>query len=181
MRVLLHVDAFGEKQVLAKAVEIDGVHGAIEHVGARSTRLLTSQNIHLLIPNSTLLENTVVNWTLSGEKYFTRVSVGVAYGSPAEKVAALILEAATATSKVLDAPKPQVFFTDFGDNALGFEIHCWIKMRRMMDKRRAESDLRFNIDRLFREHNVCIAFPQRDLHLDTARPLEIRILPEKDE
>ncbi len=157
-------------------VEVDDVHGIIQHVGARSTRVLTSQNIHLLIPNSSLLENTVVNWTLSGEKYCTRVSVGVAYGSPTEKVAALILEASANTKTILDAPKPQVFFTDFGDNALGFEVHVWIKMRRIMDKRRAESELRFEIDRLFREHDICIAFPQRDLHLDTTRPLEIRMV-----
>lgn len=162
-------------------VEVDGVHGIIQHVGARSTRVLTSQNIHLLIPNSSLLENTVVNWTLSGEKYCTRVSVGVAYGSPTEKVAALILEAAANTKTILDAPKPQVFFTDFGDNALGFEVHVWIKMRRIMDKRRAESELRFEIDRLFSEHDICIAFPQRDLHLDTTRPLEIRMVKDEDE
>ncbi len=162
-------------------VEVDSVHGIIQHVGARSTRVLTSQNIHLLIPNSSLLENTLINWTLSGEKYCTRVNVGVAYGSPTEKVAALILEASANTKAILDSPKPQVFFTDFGDNALGFEVHAWIKMRRIMDKRRAESDLRFEIDRLFREHDICIAFPQRDLHLDTSRPLEIRMVRDDDE
>lgn len=160
-------------------VEVDGVHGIIEHVGARSTRLLTSQNIHLLIPNSSLLENTVVNWSLSGEKFFTKVGVGVAYGSPTDQVAALIREAATATKAVLDTPKPIVFFTDFGDNALGFEVHFWIRMRRITDKRLAESELRFNIDRLFREHDICISYPQRDVHLDTLRPLEVRIV--KDE
>lgn len=160
-------------------VEVDGVHGIIEHVGARSTRLLTSQNIHLLIPNSTLLENTVVNWSLSGEKFFTKVAVGVAYGSPTDQVASLIREAAGITKAVLDTPKPIVAFTDFGDNALAFEVHFWIRMRRITDKRMAESDLRFNIDRLFREHNICIAFPQRDVHLDTLRPLEVRVVQER--
>ncbi len=162
-------------------VEVDGVHGIIQHVGARSTRLLTSQNIHLLIPNSSLLENTVVNWTLSGEKYCTKVSVGVSYGSPTERVAELILEAAANSQYVLDAPKPQVFFTDFGDNALGFDVHFWIKMRRIMDKRRAESEIRFEIDRLFAANGICIAFPQRDLHLDTTRPLEIRLVKEEEQ
>lgn len=157
-------------------VEIDGVHGIIQQVGARSTRLLTAQNIHLLIPNSSLLENTVVNWSLSGEKYCIRVTVGVAYGSPTDRVAALIQQAAAESERILDTPKPIVLFVDFGDNALGFEVHCWVKMRRLMDKRLAESDLRFRIDRLFREHDICIAFPQRDLHLDTSRPLEIRLL-----
>lgn len=162
-------------------VEVDGVHGIIQHMGARSTRLLTSQNIHLLIPNSSLLENTVVNWSLSGEKFCTKVSVGVAYGSSTTKVAELLLQATANCKSALDAPKPQVFFTDFGDNTLGFDVHFWIKMRRIMDKRNAESELRFEIDRLFAENNICIAFPQRDLHLDTTKPLEIRLVNSDDE
>jgi potassium-dependent mechanosensitive channel len=159
-------------------VELNGIHGHIRHIGARSTRLHTSENIDLLIPNSQLLENVVTNWTLTDEKLRTSVTVGVVYGAPTERVMQLLMEATTEAKGVLPAPKPVILFTDFSDNALIFEIHFWVKMRRIMDKRLVESTIRFNIDRLFRENDIIIAFPQRDVHIDTINPIEIRMVDE---
>ena len=109
-------------------VELNGIHGHIRHIGARSTRLHTSETIDLLIPNSQLLENVVTNWTLTDEKLRTSVTVGVVYGAPTERVMQLLMEATTEAKGVLPARKPVILFTDFSDNALIFEIHFWVKI-----------------------------------------------------
>jgi small-conductance mechanosensitive channel len=77
----------------------------------------------------------------------------------------------------LDRPEPIVLFSAFGDNALIFEVHFWVKVRSIMDRLQIESDIRFRIDHLFREAGIVIAFPQRDLHFDTDRPLSVQLLP----
>ena len=76
----------------------------------------------------------------------------------------------------MKSPAPIVLFTEFGDNSLNFEIHFWITMRRTMDRRMIESDIRYRIDNLFNEAGIVIAFPQRDVHLDAQRPLDIRVV-----
>ena len=161
-------------------VEINGVYGHIRHIGARSTRLHTAENIDLLIPNSQLLENVVINWTLTDEKLRTSVSVGVSYGSPTELVTELLMKSATGSKRILDSPKPIILFTGFGDNSLAFELHFWLKMRRIMDKRQAESEVYYNIDRLFRENNIVISFPQRDVHLDAVKAIDVRVIQDQD-
>ena len=157
-------------------VELNGIYGHIRHIGARSTRLHLSENIDLLIPNSQLLENVVTNWTLTDEKLRTNVKLGVAYGSETELVIQLLMEATEGVKGVLSVPKPIILFTEFADNSLNFEIHFWVKMRRIMEKRLVESTVRFNIDRLFRENDVVIAFPQRDVHIDTSNPIPIQMI-----
>jgi small-conductance mechanosensitive channel len=104
------------------------------------------------------------------------VIVGVVYGSPVSEVERLLIQAATEHKKVLRTPEPFVLFNDFGDNALIFEIHFWISISRLMERLMIESAIRFRIDDLFRAAGIVIAFPQRDVHLDTQRPLELRIV-----
>ena len=82
--------------------------------------------------------------------------------------------------KVLKEPEPFVLFNDFGDNALIFAVHFWISIRRIIERRLIESSVRFRVDALFREAGIVIAFPQRDIHLDTQRPLELRIMGHKE-
>jgi potassium efflux system protein len=91
-----------------------------------------------------------------------------------------MLQVADEHKKVKKSPKPFVLFNDFGDNALIFDLYFWISMIRVMDRRIIESDLRFHIDNLFREAGIVIAFPQRDIHLDTQKPLEFRLVNDKD-
>jgi small-conductance mechanosensitive channel len=88
----------------------------------------------------------------------------------------LILQAISEQSPVLSFPPPVVLFRDFGDDALLFETRFWIEMRTMLDRLKIESDVRFRIDDLFREAGIVIAFPQRDVHLDTTTPLEVRMV-----
>ena len=77
---------------------------------------------------------------------------------------------------MLKTPKPIVLFTEFGDNSLNFEVHFWVRMRRLMDRKMTESDIRYRIDALFREAGIVIAFPQRDVHFDAVKPVEVRVL-----
>lgn len=147
-------------------LEVEDAKGVVEEINTRSTRIRRVDGVHLLIPNSKLLENTVVNWTLVDKLVRTSVKIGVAYGSPAKKVAALIMQAAEEEKEVLQDPKPLVTFEDFGDNSLVFEVTYWIHSNVEGGLRVTRSNIRFRLDELFEAHNIVIAFPQRDVHLD---------------
>lgn len=159
-------------------VQIGDLYGTIQRIGARSTQVRTSSNIDIIVPNSSFLEQNVINWTLADNRVRTKVVVGVNYGSPTDLVSKLMYRAASEHGKVLKSPEPVVLFTDFGDNALVFEVHFWIHMRSQFERLTIESDLRFRIDGMCREAGVGIAFPQRDIHLDTVKPLEVRVIPQ---
>jgi small-conductance mechanosensitive channel len=159
-------------------IQIDGLYGTVSQIGARSTRVTTANNVEIIVPNSSFLENNVVNWTLSDDRVRTMVAVGVAYGSPTRDVSRLLKRAADEHGLVMASPEPFVWFTEFGDNALQFQLHFWLQMKNLSDRLRVESDMRHKIDSLFREARIEIAFPQRDVHLDTLRPLDVRLLPQ---
>ncbi|MFC3093856.1 mechanosensitive ion channel protein [Alteromonas sediminis] len=147
-------------------LEVDDARGTVETINTRSTRIRRVDGVHLLVPNSKLLENTVVNWTHMDRKARTSVRIGVAYGSPCKKVAALIKQAVDDQSEIQHSPEPIVIFDDFGDNALIFEVYFWVNASVERDLRLIRSNVRFRIDELFAQHAIVIAFPQRDLHLD---------------
>ena len=159
-------------------VQVEELIGTVEHIGPRSTRVRSPANMDIIVPNSVFLEKNVVNWTLSDDRHRTFVTVGVAYGSPTRDVANLIRRAVEEHGKVIEKPEPIILFSDFGDNSLVFEAHFWIHMRRMMERRIVESDIRYRIDSLFREAGIVIAFPQRDVHMDSSRPIPIRLVPD---
>jgi potassium efflux system protein len=164
---------------IGNLIEVDGVLGQVEEIGARCTRVRTGENIHILVPNSAFLEKNITNWTLSDQKIRTKVTVGVIYGSPVKEVERLLLKATKENDRILKDPEPFIVFADFGDNALIFEIHFWISIRRVIERRLIESSVRFRVDVLFREAGIVIAFPQRDVHLDMQRPLEFRLTNSK--
>ncbi|GAA0854380.1 mechanosensitive ion channel family protein [Aliiglaciecola litoralis] len=149
-------------------LEVDDARGRVEAINTRSTRIRRTDGVHMLIPNSKLLENTVVNWTLMDQLTRTSVRVGVAYGSDCTRVRELIYQAVKEQSEVLPEPDPTVIFDDFGDNALAFEVFFWINAAVERDLRLIRSNIRFRIDQLFRENEVVISFPQRDVHIDGA-------------
>jgi len=162
-------------------VEIEGMFAMVEEIGARCTRIRTGGNVQILVPNSSFLEKNIINWTLSDKEVRAQVTVGVVYGSPVREVERLMLRVADEHTKVKKAPKPFVLFNDFGDNSLIFDLYFWISMNRIMDRRIIESDIRFHIDELFREAGIVIAFPQRDVHLDTQKPLEFRLVKDQSD
>jgi len=147
-------------------LEMGEIRGTVEAVNTRSTRIRRNDGVHILIPNSYLLENTVVNWTLVDKLMRTTVRVGVAYGSDVKKVKAIMEQAASEHDEVLNDPPASVFFEDFGDNALIFDINLWIDTGEERDLRRIRSDLRFRLEELFEAANIVVAYPQRDIHID---------------
>ena len=98
-------------------LEVGDARGSVEAINTRSTRIRRTDGVHMLIPNSALLENTVVNWTLVDRVTRTTVRVGVAYGSPVRSVAELIEQAVCEQDSVLKEPEPLVIFEDFGQCA----------------------------------------------------------------
>jgi small-conductance mechanosensitive channel len=162
-------------------VEIDSSSGVVERIGNRSTRIRRVDGVHMLVPNSHMLERTVVNWTLIDRRIRSVVRVGVAYGSPTSKVAELIRQAIDDIPDILKDPDPVIVFEDFGDNALIFEAYFWAELSNQRQQRQIRSDVRFRIDELFQENGIVIAFPQRDVHLAGVSPLEVRLLTGKEE
>jgi small-conductance mechanosensitive channel len=147
-------------------LEVGEAAGTVEAINTRSTRIRRTDGVHMLIPNSALLENTVVNWTLIDNLTRTIVTVGVAYGSPVKRVAELILQATQEHEATLNDPAPLVIFDDFGDSALVFNVFFWVNATAERNLRVVRSDIRFRIVELFEENDIVISFPQRDVHLD---------------
>jgi small-conductance mechanosensitive channel len=157
-------------------IEIDNAMGTVELIGNRSTRIRRTDGVHLLVPNSRLLEQTVINWVLVDKAIRTSVRVGVAYGSPVQTVADLILQAVQEQPDVKEQPPVSVIFEDFGDNALIFDAYFWCDVGGEKILREVRSEVRFRIADLFAQNGITIAFPQRDVHLDSEEPLEIRLV-----
>jgi potassium efflux system protein len=159
-------------------VEVQGTHGVVEAIGARSTRIRASDNTQVIVPNSFLLENKVVNFTLSDDVVRTEIEIGVIYGSPTRDVERIALEVIGSHERVISEPAPRILFASFGDNALVFRALFWLHARTMLERRQVESDVRFQVDDRFRQAGIVIAFPQRDVHLDSTKPLEVRVVTE---
>lgn len=147
-------------------LEVEDSKGIVEEINTRSTRIRRVDGVHMLIPNSKLLENTVTNWTLVDNQVRTSIRIGVAYGSPVKKVAQLIEQATKEQEEVLDNPEVNVLFEDFGDNALIFEAIFWVNSSAEGGLRRVRSKIRFRLEELFNQDEIIVAYPQRDLHLD---------------
>ena len=144
-------------------VEIKGLQGTIKHIGARSTEILTLDQVAIIVPNSSFLENEVINRRHGNSVTRLQIPVGVAYGSDITKVQTALLEAATAHHDVLYRPKPEVRFQEFGDSSLNFNLLVWTKEPQKQPK--IKSDLNYGIHANLLRHNIEIPFPQRDLHL----------------
>jgi potassium efflux system protein len=157
-------------------VEVEGTHGTVESIGTRSTRIRSVDNTHIILPNSFFLDNKVVNFTLSDDIIRTSVRVGVVYGSPVREVERILRRVVEEHPLILEEREPRIVFADFGSDALVFDVYFWIRARAIIDRRMVESAVRFRIDELFREAGIVIAFPQRDVHVDSVRPVEVRLL-----
>lgn len=144
-------------------IELDDKVGRVEEIKLRTTRAVTIDNKVLVIPNHKYLSNSLYNWTQNGTTTRESVKVGVAYGSDVALVKKLLLQAANEHSKVYQHPAPLVFFENFGDSSLDFKLV--FTLNDSFQAAIPKSDIRFRIDELFREHNVSIPFPQRDIHI----------------
>ena len=137
--------------------------GTITRIGLRSTVFETFDRSEIIVPNGDLIAQKVTNWTFSSKIVRVSLPVGVAYGSPLEKVLEILNEAAAEHSEVLTYPKPDPVFEGFGTSSIDFKLRFWV---HSIDQRlRIRTEVAVIIDRLFREADIVIAFPQQDLHL----------------
>ncbi len=141
----------------------NGLEGHIKKVNMRSTEILTLERSSVLIPNSNLLSDTITNWTLKDNIGRQDIDVGVAYGSNTELVKEVLLGVASEHPKLRRYPVPRVLFKNFGDSSLDLALRFFLI--NINDRHQVGSDLRFAIDKAFRENDITIPFPQRDLHL----------------
>jgi small-conductance mechanosensitive channel len=146
-------------------IEIDGKVGRVVEIKLRTTRAVTIDNKVLVIPNHKYLTSILYNWTENGNLTRENITVGVAYGSDVELVKKLLIEAAKGHPSILKNPEPLVLFTDFGDSSLDFKLI--FTLNNSFEAIMPKSDLRFKVNQLFKEHNITIPFPQRDVHIKT--------------
>ncbi len=144
------------------AIEINGIWGEVRKINVRSTLVQTYDNASLIIPNAEFISSQVTNWSFKDMRLRRTIAVGVAYGSDVNLVKQTLEEIAQKVNWVLKFPVPQVLFSDFGDSALIFRLRVWTDIDHMLT---AESEIRFEIYRLFNERGIEIAFPQLDLHV----------------
>lgn len=145
-------------------IVVDTIDGVVLEIGARSTKVLTNDNITIIVPNSRFITENVTNWQYNDPTVRFRIPVGVAYGSDARLVEKLLLEVAAEEPDVLAEPPPAVRFMAFGDSSLEFELRAW-SSSLVHRKGRLTSSLNFAIYDKFRENGIEIPFPQRDLHV----------------
>lgn len=143
-------------------IELDGHVGRVEEIKLRTTRAVTIDNKVLIIPNHQYLSNSLYNWTQNGKVTRDSVTVGVAYGSDTQLVKSLLIESVSEHPSILKYPEPIVLFDDFGENALNFKVIYSIN--DSFTGIFSQSDIRFKIDKLFRENNIEIPLPQRIIH-----------------
>jgi small-conductance mechanosensitive channel len=149
-------------------IRIGQVFGSVMDVGMRATRVVTRDEVAIIVPNSELITAQVVNHSVPTTNLRITVRVGVAYGSDAARVREVLLGVAQADPELLKEPAPEVRLDDFGDSSLDFSLLVWIRNPR--EDLRAASRLRFAIAAAFRAEGIEIPFPQRDVHLKPAAP-----------
>jgi len=148
---------------LKDIIEVDDKIGKVFEINLRTTRALTIDDKVVIIPNHIFLTNNLYNWTQNGRLIIESLHVGVAYGSDVEKVRDLLIEVAKENNKVAKSKKPSVLFNNFGDSSLEFVLRFSTNQSFILPI--IKSELRFAIDKKFRENNIQIPFPQRDIHI----------------
>ena len=149
-------------------VEVAGVAGQVQHIRARSTVILTNDNIAMIVPNTKFIDSTVTNWTWGDPRVRFRVPIGVAYGSDVGQVCQALIAAGNAHPATLQDPAPTVFLDKFGESSIDFELVVW--SREMSYRpRRYKSDLNFLIEKHLREAGIEIPNPQRDVHIRSGK------------
>ena len=152
-------------------IEVDGKVVKVFEIKLRTTRALTRDDKVIVIPNHKFISDIIYNHTQNQETTRESVNVGVAYGSDVEKVTRLLMDCVQQHPAVLKRPEPLVLFEDFGDSALLFSLKFHIA--DSFTSPLIKSDLRYSIDRAFRENQVTIPFPQRDIHLYQHAPFNV--------
>jgi small-conductance mechanosensitive channel len=145
-------------------IQVGDVYGDVVSISMRSTTVVTNDNISVIVPNSEFISSTVVNWSHTDRNVRFNIPVGVAYKEDPEKVRDLLLQIAGNEEGVLKKPVPDVLFDEFGDSSLNFNLRVWTDTYTTTPGI-LKSRLYFEIFKKFKEKNIEIPFPQRDLHI----------------
>jgi small-conductance mechanosensitive channel len=173
--IILFERPFGVGDVL----DVGGHKGTLTSIGLRASVLQLWDSTETLFPNSYLLENALTNWTYSNRIVRFTIPVGVAYGSDTRRVMQVLEGVLNRHGQIEPSPAPQVLFVDFGPSALVFEVRFWLNVLKT-NAAQVSSDLRHMIAGAFSENGIVIAFPQSDVHLDAARPLQVEVVSRAD-
>jgi small-conductance mechanosensitive channel len=144
-------------------IQVKDIRGTVQNIGLRATRVLSRDEVTVIVPNSDLITAQVVNYSVPTNRMRIWVGVGVAYGTLPERVREVLLAVAAASQGVLSDPPPEVRLERFGDSALEFALLCWIEEAR--EDLRTQSRLRIEIAVAFEAAGIHIPFPQREVHL----------------
>ncbi|MEM8674127.1 MAG: mechanosensitive ion channel domain-containing protein [Cyanobacteria bacterium P01_G01_bin.67] len=148
-------------------IKVNDLIGTVRNIGSRSTEILTQDHIAIIIPNSQLLDNQLLNWNHRDSHSRLRIPIGVSYNSDLRKVRAALLSAAKKHPDILRAPRPQIFFQKFNHSSLDFELLVWI--RDPKKQFRITSDLNYLIMASLRRYEIEIPFPQTDVNFNSPR------------
>lgn len=159
-------------------LDVEGIVGTVTEINTRSSVIRSADEVETVIPNSLFLENRVTNWTLTNARVRRSIKVGVSYGTSPQKVMEILMQAAARHGLICKDPAPYAVFEDFGDNAIVFSIYYWIDMSAGANSKVIASDLRLMIEKHFTEAGIGVPFPQREMHLSTDTPIEVRIIKE---
>ncbi len=167
---------FEQPMRVGDIVTVDGVSGKVSKIRIRATTIINWDRQELIIPNKQIITGQFINWSLSDPVTRIRVPVGIAYGSDVTQALLLIQKAAEEHPAVLKDPAPSVIFASFGDNALQLELRVFVE--DLENFIMVKSELHSAINDKLNDANIVIAFPQRDVHLNTSEPLEIHLTRE---
>jgi small-conductance mechanosensitive channel len=149
-------------------VEVGGTSGKVREIGMRATTLSTFEGADVVVPNGVLLNEKLINWTLSDMDRRIDVNVGVAYGSDPNRVLQLLMEVTRSTDGIAKTPEPTVLFVGFGANSLDFAIRSWTN--NFDDWVKIRSSLTVRVHDALKGAGIEIPFPQHDLHLRSVSP-----------
>jgi potassium efflux system protein len=150
-------------------VTVGGINGTIAKIRMRATTIIDWDRKELVVPNKEFITTQLVNWTLADTTLRVIVKVGIAYGSDTRLATELLYKVAADCEEVLEDPAPRVIFAEFGDSTLNFELRAFVNSPELV--RHLPHELNMAIDDAFREHDIEIAFPQRDLHIRSSEPV----------
>jgi small-conductance mechanosensitive channel len=144
-------------------IEYNNIVARVTRIDLRTSRVITRDGNRILIPNSMLISNEITNWSISNPDTRFTIEVGVAYGSDVVLVKGVLLDCANDHHDVIRKNDTIVLFNEFADSSLNFKLMFWCS--KTWDENQYKSEIRFAIDKAFRENNIRIPFPQRDLHV----------------
>ena len=145
-------------------IEVSGITGDVVNISMRATSIITNDNISIIIPNSEFVSSTVINWSYTDRNVRFNFPVGVSYKEDPQNIKKLLLQVADENKGILKKPRPDVLFSEYADSAMVFNLRVWT--REYTDRPGIlKSQLYYEIHKKFKENDVEIPFPQRDIHI----------------